>query len=280
MQLATIAISDPETFKGMVTELWEVAAQGDEAGDAYTLGEYRKLDPGPIEEWLLSAEYILAGGNGQVILCERGIRTFENYTRNTLDISAIPVVKKRSHLPIVVDPSHGTGRRGLVAAMARAGLVGRSSLEELAVAVLGPFRAAPLTQDSGLPELVTFEPPLRIRLDAGELPSIRSGDAPEAITRALMDGDAKWGLDVVALRPRIVREPQLRELVETMQRRSIGLVLPSVHQEHLEAVLMLPLEERADALEEEPRSTRDRKGHVEFTRHPAWPPLARGTCAA
>jgi 3-deoxy-7-phosphoheptulonate synthase len=73
-----------------------------------------------IEEWLLSAEYILAGGNGQVILCERGIRTFENATRNTLDISAIPVVKKLSHLPIVVDPSHGTGRRDKVIPMARA----------------------------------------------------------------------------------------------------------------------------------------------------------------
>jgi 3-deoxy-7-phosphoheptulonate synthase len=73
-----------------------------------------------IEEWLLSAEYVLAGGNSQVILCERGIRTFENYTRNTLDISAIPVVKKRSHLPIVVDPSHGTGRREKVIPMARA----------------------------------------------------------------------------------------------------------------------------------------------------------------
>jgi 3-deoxy-7-phosphoheptulonate synthase len=73
-----------------------------------------------IEEWLLSAEYILAGGNTQVILCERGIRTFENATRNTLDISAIPVVKKRSHLPILVDPSHGTGRRDKVIPMARA----------------------------------------------------------------------------------------------------------------------------------------------------------------
>jgi 3-deoxy-7-phosphoheptulonate synthase len=73
-----------------------------------------------IEEWLLSAEYVLAGGNGQVILCERGIRTFENATRNTLDISAIPVVKKRSHLPIIVDPSHGTGRRDKVIPMARA----------------------------------------------------------------------------------------------------------------------------------------------------------------
>ncbi len=73
-----------------------------------------------IEELLLSAEYIMAGGNYQVVLCERGIRTFENYTRNTLDISAIPVVKKLSHLPIVADPSHGTGRRDKVPPMARA----------------------------------------------------------------------------------------------------------------------------------------------------------------
>src|SRR6201990_351916 len=68
-----------------------------------------------IEEWLLSAEYILAGGNADVILCERGIRTFETATRNTFDISAIPVVKKLSHLPIVADPSHGAGRRDMVA---------------------------------------------------------------------------------------------------------------------------------------------------------------------
>jgi 3-deoxy-7-phosphoheptulonate synthase len=73
-----------------------------------------------IEEWLLSAEYILAGGNTQVILCERGIRTFEVATRNTLDISAIPVIKKLSHLPILVDPSHGTGRRDKVLPMGRA----------------------------------------------------------------------------------------------------------------------------------------------------------------
>jgi 3-deoxy-7-phosphoheptulonate synthase len=73
-----------------------------------------------IEEWLLSAEYVLAGGNMEVMLCERGIRTFESYTRNTLDISAIPVVQKLSHLPVVVDPSHGTGRRDKVAPMARA----------------------------------------------------------------------------------------------------------------------------------------------------------------
>jgi len=73
-----------------------------------------------IEELLLSAEYILSGGNYNVILCERGIRTFETYLRNTLDIAAIPVIKKLSHLPIVADPSHGTGRRDKVPPMARA----------------------------------------------------------------------------------------------------------------------------------------------------------------
>jgi len=73
-----------------------------------------------IEELLMAAEYLLAGGNYQVILCERGIRTFENATRNTLDISAIPVVQKLSHLPIIADPSHGTGRRDKVTPMARA----------------------------------------------------------------------------------------------------------------------------------------------------------------
>jgi 3-deoxy-7-phosphoheptulonate synthase len=73
-----------------------------------------------LEELLLSAEYIMAGGNYDVILCERGIRTFETYTRNTMDISAIPIVHKLSHLPITADPSHGTGRRDKVAPMARA----------------------------------------------------------------------------------------------------------------------------------------------------------------
>jgi 3-deoxy-7-phosphoheptulonate synthase len=73
-----------------------------------------------IEEWLLSAEYVLSGGNADVVLCERGIRTFENYTRNTMDISAIPVIHKLSHLPIVADPSHGIGIRDKVAPMARA----------------------------------------------------------------------------------------------------------------------------------------------------------------
>jgi 3-deoxy-7-phosphoheptulonate synthase len=91
-----------------------------------TLGEMQKpvlLKRGmsaTIEELLLSAEYIMAGGNYNVILCERGIRTFDTYMRNTMDIAAIPVIKQLSHLPVVADPSHGTGRRDKVGAMARA----------------------------------------------------------------------------------------------------------------------------------------------------------------
>lgn len=73
-----------------------------------------------IEEWLMSAEYIMAGGNENVILCERGIRTFETYTRNTLDLSAIPAVKRQSHLPVIVDPSHATGKSWMVEDLAKA----------------------------------------------------------------------------------------------------------------------------------------------------------------
>ena len=73
-----------------------------------------------IKEWLMSAEYILSAGNFKVILCERGIRTFEDFTRNTLDISAVPAVKQLSHLPIVIDPSHAAGRWGLVAPLSKA----------------------------------------------------------------------------------------------------------------------------------------------------------------
>lgn len=73
-----------------------------------------------IEEWLMAAEYILAGGNRQVILCERGIRTFENYTRNTLDLTAVPVLKHLSHLPVIVDPSHAIGKWRFVTPMAKA----------------------------------------------------------------------------------------------------------------------------------------------------------------
>jgi 3-deoxy-7-phosphoheptulonate synthase len=75
-----------------------------------------------LEEWLMSAEYLLAGGNGDVILCERGVRTFSDHSRNTLDLSVIPPAKALCHLPILVDPSHGTGRRDYVPPMALAAL--------------------------------------------------------------------------------------------------------------------------------------------------------------
>jgi 3-deoxy-7-phosphoheptulonate synthase len=75
-----------------------------------------------VEEWLLSAEYVVSQGNRDVVLCERGVRTFETATRNTLDLSAVPLVRSLSHLPIVVDPSHATGHRHLVAPMALAAL--------------------------------------------------------------------------------------------------------------------------------------------------------------
>lgn len=92
------------------------------------LGKINKpviLKRGPsatIEEWIMAAEYIISSGNPQVILCERGIRTFETYTRNTLDLSAVPVIKNLTHLPIIVDPSHGTGKWKLVQPMAMAAI--------------------------------------------------------------------------------------------------------------------------------------------------------------
>jgi 3-deoxy-7-phosphoheptulonate synthase len=75
-----------------------------------------------LDEWLLAAEYIMAEGNYRVVLCERGIRTFSQHTRNTLDLAAIPAVKRISHLPVIVDPSHGTGKNYMVTPLARAGV--------------------------------------------------------------------------------------------------------------------------------------------------------------
>jgi len=92
----------------------------DEVGKANKPVMLKRGMSATVEEWLLAVEYILSQGNRQVILCERGIRTFENYTRNTMDISAIPVINKLSHLPIIADPSHGTGKWYLVAPMALA----------------------------------------------------------------------------------------------------------------------------------------------------------------
>jgi 3-deoxy-7-phosphoheptulonate synthase len=119
-------ISQIETMLPLV-DLFQVGARNMQNFNLLReLGQIRKpvlLKRGiaaTIEELLLSSEYILSGGNYDVILCERGIRTYETATRNTMDISAIPVVKKLSHLPIVGDPSHGTGRRDMVAPLARA----------------------------------------------------------------------------------------------------------------------------------------------------------------
>jgi 3-deoxy-7-phosphoheptulonate synthase len=133
-----------KTGIGIVTELMdtEYAAAVEEAADIIQIGtrnmqnfallkrvgKCRKpvlLKRGmsaTLEEWLMAAEYVLAGGNYQVILCERGVRTFADHSRNTLDLSVIPPVKTLSHLPVFVDPSHGTGKRAYVPAMALAGL--------------------------------------------------------------------------------------------------------------------------------------------------------------
>jgi 3-deoxy-7-phosphoheptulonate synthase len=91
-----------------------------EVGKARTPAMIKRGMWARIEEWLQAAEYVLLGGNPNVMLCERGIRTFETYTRNTLDLSAVPAVKELSHLPIIVDPSQGTGKRSLVEAMTKA----------------------------------------------------------------------------------------------------------------------------------------------------------------
>jgi 3-deoxy-7-phosphoheptulonate synthase len=133
-----------KTGIGVVTELMdtEEAAAVEEAADVIQIGTRNMQNfallkrvgrcrkpvllkrgmSATLEEWLMAAEYVLAGGNYQVILCERGVRTFADHSRNTLDLSVIPPAKSLSHLPIFVDPSHGTGKRAYVPAMALAGL--------------------------------------------------------------------------------------------------------------------------------------------------------------
>ena len=106
-----------------------------------------------IEEWLMSAEYIMAGGNENVILCERGIRTYEGYTRNTLDLSAIPVIKKLSHLPVIVDPSHASGYWYLVEPLAKAAIA--AGADGLMIEVHNdPQHALSDGQQSVKPELI------------------------------------------------------------------------------------------------------------------------------
>ena len=119
---------DIDTFVEKVDSIQVGARNMQNSDPLKPLGKIRKpilLKRGlsaTIEEWLMSAEYIMAGGNEQVILCERGIRTFETYTRNTLDLSAICAVKKLSHLPVIVDPSHSTGKSWKVQPIARAAI--------------------------------------------------------------------------------------------------------------------------------------------------------------
>jgi 3-deoxy-7-phosphoheptulonate synthase len=121
MEMSQIALMEP------YVDIYQVGARNMQNFNLLReLGKVRKavmLKRGisaTFEEWLSSAEYIMSGGNYDIIFCERGIRTFETYTRNTMDISAIPIVHKLSHLPIAGDPSHGTGRRDKVAPLARA----------------------------------------------------------------------------------------------------------------------------------------------------------------
>ena len=121
MQISHIELMEP------YTDIYQVGARNMQNFSLIKeLGAVRKpimLKRGiasTIEEWLMSAEYLLSGGNKDVFLCERGIRTFESYTRNTFDLSAIPVVHKKSHLPVIADPSHATGLRDQVPPMARA----------------------------------------------------------------------------------------------------------------------------------------------------------------
>jgi len=129
-RMATVSeVMDISQIEGMLpyVDILQVGARNMQNFNLLTsLGQIRKpilLKRGmsaTIQEWLLAAEYIMTGGNYDVILCERGIRTFETYTRNTLDISAIPVIEKLSHLPIIADPSHAVGRRDKVMPLARA----------------------------------------------------------------------------------------------------------------------------------------------------------------
>jgi 3-deoxy-7-phosphoheptulonate synthase len=142
--LRILAKAKAETGVGVVTEVLDVehASAVEEVADILQVGTrnmqnyalLRRLAKASkpvllkrgmaatVEEWLLAAEYLMAGGNRQVIHCERGVRTFADHTRNTLDLSIIPVVKHLSHLPVIIDPSHGTGRAEYVPAMSRAAL--------------------------------------------------------------------------------------------------------------------------------------------------------------
>jgi len=130
---------------------------------------------------------------------------------------------------------------------ARRGLLGGISLEEIATGCLIPL-ARVLDSGSGLPELYTLEPPLRVRMEVGERVSIKSADVPAPITHALFVDTRGGVLDLIRLRGRVVREPSIRVLVDTMESAAIGSVLPCVHLDHTEGLLLLPLGDRSEPL--------------------------------
>ena len=140
-----------------------------------------------------------------------------------------------------------SGRLADGAEAARHNLVGGATLEDIASGVLVPLSST-LGDAKGLPELYTLEPPLRVRLDVGDRANIRSAQAPVAITRVLFTNDHHTILDLASLRARVVREPSVREAVDTMESRAIGAVLPCVHLDHIEGLLFLPLLGRAETL--------------------------------
>lgn len=126
-------------------------------------------------------------------------------------------------------------------------LVGGATLEDLASGALGPLSEA-LGDAHGLPELYTLEPPLRARLDVGDRLTIRSAEAPAAVARVLFAHDGHGILDLASLRAQVVREPSIRDAVDTMESRAIGCVLPCVHLDHIEGLLLLPLGDRSETL--------------------------------
>jgi DNA-binding NtrC family response regulator len=140
-----------------------------------------------------------------------------------------------------------SGRLADAVAAARQNLLGSATVEDIATGALVPL-ARVSDGDETLPELYSFEPPLRVRLDAGDRVNTRSIEPPSALTRALLDGDPRWVLDLVNLRARVVREPAVRELVDAMQGRHIGAVVPCLHFDHLEGVLLLALGDRSEPL--------------------------------
>jgi DNA-binding NtrC family response regulator len=139
------------------------------------------------------------------------------------------------------------GRLADAAALSRRALVGKTELDAIAASVLQPL-ANTASDDDPSPELYTFEPPLRVRLEAAGRVAVRSADPPNAITRAVLDGELRSILDFATLRPRVVREPGIRAVVEVMQGRSMGAAVPCVDFDHLEGLLLVPISDRVEPL--------------------------------